>query len=54
MTTSVHKLPNVQIVNPLGEMELMCSYIDPILFPMFTDYSQNSKLIWCVHVIGFD
>lgn len=54
MSNSVYKLPNVPIVNPLGEIELSCGYIDPIIFPMFTDYSKHSKLIWYVHVIDFD
>lgn len=42
----IEKLPTVDINEPLGELELTSGYLDPLLFPLFTDYKVKNKLIW--------
>jgi hypothetical protein len=31
---------------PLGEIELTCSYVDPAVHHLFTNYDHETKLIW--------
>lgn len=45
-THRIEKLPTVDINEPLGELELTSGYLDPLLFPLFTDYKVKNKLIW--------
>ncbi|KAL9545990.1 hypothetical protein MBANPS3_006883 [Mucor bainieri] len=42
----VQKLPFTPIAEPLGELELTTSYLDLLLFPLLTDFDQNTKLVW--------
>lgn len=42
----VEKLPPVEIMVPLGEIELTFSYADPALQHLVTNYHYDTKLIW--------
>jgi hypothetical protein len=42
----VQKLPPYPLKSPLGEIELCCQYLDPILFSLFNDYKQKVNFRW--------